>query len=503
MIAVVVDDLNGYTLEDVAIDYLEQTSLESLDASNVLDSEGIRKITERTETKRVETTKIANSAKRLIGLDDLETRRAMLEYERQESQAEAEQRRQIDIIQATETAEAAEAQAEQAERSRRAQLTAQQKIAIQEINKSREEEIAKKAKEKALVLETEQIEKARALTQIDREREVETQRIRKERELEIEKKAIADVIRERIVVDKTVALEEEEINDVRVERAAARHKKDTLVRAEAEVEKKFVADLKGAEAENEVAKFRAQQRMTEAQAELDAAELKALAKTKLAEGIQAERAAEGLAAVRVADAEAGVIEKRGLAEAKVLRERALAEAEGTRERMLAEAEGNRQTMLATAEGTRERMVAEAEGTRERMVAEAEGTRQTMGAEAEGIERKAEAMRAYDAVTRGHEEFRLALGHERDLANDQLRAQVEIAEHQATAYAKAMEAAEIQIVGGDKGFYENFMRSLSVGHAVDNIASSSKLVRRVLDRFELLEDADDAPSVTPLPVSAGE
>ena len=35
-------DLNGYALEDIAIDYLEQTPLETLDPNNVLDAEGIR-----------------------------------------------------------------------------------------------------------------------------------------------------------------------------------------------------------------------------------------------------------------------------------------------------------------------------------------------------------------------------------------------------------------------------------------------------------------------------
>jgi len=39
-------DLNGYSLEDVAIDYLEQTPKSALDPNNILDSQGIKKITE-------------------------------------------------------------------------------------------------------------------------------------------------------------------------------------------------------------------------------------------------------------------------------------------------------------------------------------------------------------------------------------------------------------------------------------------------------------------------
>ncbi len=44
IIQVIGRDLNGYILDDAAIDYLEQTPLEHLDPSNVLDAQGIRKI---------------------------------------------------------------------------------------------------------------------------------------------------------------------------------------------------------------------------------------------------------------------------------------------------------------------------------------------------------------------------------------------------------------------------------------------------------------------------
>jgi hypothetical protein len=44
IIAVIGRDLNGYVLDDAAIDYLEQTPLEVLDPNNVLDARGIKKI---------------------------------------------------------------------------------------------------------------------------------------------------------------------------------------------------------------------------------------------------------------------------------------------------------------------------------------------------------------------------------------------------------------------------------------------------------------------------
>jgi uncharacterized membrane protein YqiK len=49
VIAVIGKDLNGYVLDDVAIDHLEQTPIEFLDPGNVLDAQGIKKIKTLTE----------------------------------------------------------------------------------------------------------------------------------------------------------------------------------------------------------------------------------------------------------------------------------------------------------------------------------------------------------------------------------------------------------------------------------------------------------------------
>ena len=55
IIAVVGKDLNGYVLEDAAIDYLEQTPMNVLDPDNILDAQGIRKITQLTAEQHVQT----------------------------------------------------------------------------------------------------------------------------------------------------------------------------------------------------------------------------------------------------------------------------------------------------------------------------------------------------------------------------------------------------------------------------------------------------------------
>ena len=57
IVEIIGKDLNGYVLEDVAIDYLEQTPLADFDPDNILDADGIRKITERTAIQHIETNK--------------------------------------------------------------------------------------------------------------------------------------------------------------------------------------------------------------------------------------------------------------------------------------------------------------------------------------------------------------------------------------------------------------------------------------------------------------
>ncbi|HIB64990.1 MAG TPA: hypothetical protein EYO33_07740 [Phycisphaerales bacterium] len=59
-------DLSGFQIEDVAIDYLEQTALEQLDPENMLDAEGITKITERTAAQLLASTRITRATEKEV-----------------------------------------------------------------------------------------------------------------------------------------------------------------------------------------------------------------------------------------------------------------------------------------------------------------------------------------------------------------------------------------------------------------------------------------------------
>ncbi|OII62603.1 hypothetical protein BJP40_27750 [Streptomyces sp. CC53] len=451
IIEVIGVDLNGYHLEDAAIDYLEQTPLSQLDANNILDAQGIRKITELTAIEHIRTNETRQHEQKEITRQNVDAREAILELERREADAEIKQRREIETVRAREEAETARVVEEERLRAQSAFLRTEEQLGVQRENQAREVAVAEKNRERVIAIEDERIEKDRQLEAIARERETMLTRIAAEREVEAERRDIAEVIRERVAVDRTVAEQEESIKRLRAVEEAERERQAVVIAAEAEAQERLVKDIKAAEAAEQAAVHRAAEELTLAEARLKAADLDAQAKLRLAEGVKAEQAAEGLAAVRVRDAEADVIGKAGRAEAEATEARLKAEAEGARTLALAEAEGRRAQALAEAEAVAERLKAEARG----------------------IHEKAAAMAALDEASRGHEEYRLRLEAEKDVRLAGLDAQRQIAEAQATVLATGLEKADISIVGGESAFFDRIVGAMSLGRSVDGFMDQSK------------------------------
>lgn len=424
IVEVIGNDLNGYVLEDVAIDYLEQTPKSSLDPSNILDAEGIRKITELTAAQNVITNELERNEELAMTKKNVETREALLALARQQADAEARQAREIATIKAREEAETLKVQEEERLKAEQARLAAQEQIDIREQNRLREVEVAEQNRQRAVIIEKEKVERARALEVVSREREVELQRIEKEKALEEQRKLIANVVRERIAVEKTVAQEEERIKEVREISEAERAKQVAILDAQARAEEELVKQVKQAEADESKAKYKAVEITTLAQAELEAAGKQSEAKRKMAEGIEAERAAPGLADARVREVNAAALEKEGLAEAKVVAEKLAAEARGEQEKGLAQAriieaqaEAKQKEGLAEAKVLEEKLGAQARGEeqlggakavaiREVGLSEAEVLKRRYESEAEGLVKKFEALSGLSDSARAHEEFRM-------------------------------------------------------------------------------------------------
>ncbi|MCT9932348.1 flotillin family protein [Planotetraspora sp. A-T 1434] len=456
IVRVIGTDLNGYSLEDAAIDFLEQTPMAQLDPANILDAQGIRKITELTAIEHVRTNEYQRNEEKEITRQNVDAREAILELARRQADAEAKQKREIETMKAREEAETARVQAEERLKAQTANIRTDEQLGIQHENRAREIAVAEKNRERVIAIETERIEKDRMLEVIARERETELSRISKDKELEVEKRAIAEVTRERIAVDKTVAEQEENIKRLRVVEEAERARQALVIQAEAEAQENLVKDIKAAEAAEQAAKYRAREELVLAEARQQAAELDTRAKIRLAEGLQAEAAAAGLADVQVRERDAEAIEKVGRAEATVEREKALAAALAVGEKLKAEAEGEQAKALAAAAAVGE----------------------TLKAEAEGLTQKAAALAALDDASRGHEEYRLRLDAEKEIRLKDIDVQREIAAAQATVLAAGLEKADIDIVGGDSIFFDRLMSSITMGKSVDGFVENSSVARAV-------------------------
>ncbi|WPC98658.1 flotillin family protein [Proteus terrae] len=518
IVDVIGKDLNGYALEDVAIDYLEQTPKSALDPNNIFDSEGIRKITEITAIHNIETNQKERDQELAIQKKNVETREASLALERQQADAEARQKREIDNIRARETSETLRVQEEERLKAEQARIQTQQEIEIREENRMREVEVAQQNRTRAVTIEQERVNRARELEIVAREREVELQRIEKEKALEEERKNISNVIRERVAVEKTVAQEEERIKEVREVSEAERMRQVTVINAQAEAEESLVRQVKRAEADESSAKHKAEEISTMAKAELEASVKQAEAKKRLAEGIEAEHAALGLAEARVRQATAEAEEKEGLVLANVTAEKLLAEARGMKEKglteaqvMEAKAQAQQQQGLAEAKILEEKLAAQARGEEqqanakeklgladakileEKLAAQARGEgqlgsaqaeviRQRLKAEADGLTDKFKSMDHLSDTARSHEEFRMRLEKQFEQAMASIEANKEIAREQADVLAAALSKTNIEIVGGDGNFFNTFSKALSLGKAVDGFMDKSSFAKENVEKL---------------------
>ncbi|MBT5019025.1 MAG: flotillin family protein, partial [Planctomicrobium sp.] len=197
-------DLNGYILDDCAIDFLEQTPIEHLNEMNILDAEGIKKITNLTAKEHVQSNDILREKEKTIKKQDVEAQEAILELEKQRVEAVEKQKREIAEIAASEHAEASKVQEEQRLRSESARIQTEEELQVAEENKLRQIVVAQKNKERTEAVEIERVEKDRLLEVTERERIVGLADIEKEKAIEVEKRNIQDVIRERVAVERSV-----------------------------------------------------------------------------------------------------------------------------------------------------------------------------------------------------------------------------------------------------------------------------------------------------------
>lgn len=447
-------DLNGYILDDCAIDYLEQTELQFLSPDNILDSEGIKKITELTAQQNMNANLIRREEEKVIKKQNVEAREAILELDRQLAEKEERQRREIDNIKSREDAEINKVREEERLKSETVRISTEEQLAVQEENKLRQIIIAEKNKIRTDAIETERVEKDRALEQTERERIVTLAQIDKERSIEIEKKNIQNVIKERVQLEKGVVEEQQGVKDVEVFREVERQKQAGVIAASQEAEENLITTVKAAEAAKIAAEQEAARKVIEADAEKQVAERKAQELLIDAEAKKEAAVKEAEGRKIIAEAQAKEDAALGLSEAEV---------------MIAKAEAQE------IQGTTEANIIEkkAEAMRKEGMAQADVVREKALAEAKGIEEKATAMKQLDGVGKEHEEFKLQLQKEKDVELAQINIQKDIAGAQAEVLSQALKSAKIDIVGGETMFFENIVKQVSNAKGFDHLIDNSK------------------------------
>ena len=458
-------DLNGYTLEDCAIDYLEQTPVSFLKADNILDAEGIKKITELTATQNMKSNLIKRDEEKVIRKQDVEAREAILELDKQLAEKEEQQLREISNIKARESAEILKVQEEERLKSETARIATEEKVKVAEENMERQIIVANKNKQRTDAVETERVEKDRMLEATERERIVTLAQIEKEKVVEVEKKNIQDVIRDRVVLEKGVVEERENTKDIEAFKTADREKQVKITNAEAEAQQALIATIKAAEAEKEASKQKAEEINIEAEAKKQASEKEAEARKTLAEATAKEEATIGMSEAQVMHAKADANERQGIVEATIIEKKAKAEAAG---------------ILAKTEANKEEGIAEAEVIKEQALAKAIGDKEIALAEAAGIEEKANAMKKLDGVGKEHEEFKLRLDKELQVDLAEINIQKEIADAQANVIGEALRAANIDIVGGETMFFDQIIGQITKSKGVDRLVNHSDNITQVKD-----------------------
>ena len=482
-------DLDGFLLQDVAIDYLEQTPLDQHDPSNVLDSEGIKKITEITQRERVIANEFSQRAQVQVEKENADADIAKREQRRRNEEDTAKQTRAITEVKANE-----EAESRKVIEGRRQEVEAK-RLEAEEAIRLRTEDMNRAVQEREFT-----VKKEKQRLEQEAVQEGEEARVRRERtvslaEMDKEVKvneAAVEVERKRATVvseQKAVTQQEEEKRNIEARMTAERVREVTLIEAEMNAKKdqteKVVASeaqkevernlaeadkiktITAAEASREAALRDAERLQTTADAEAKVADKRRHAAEQEAEGTAAREAAKGLAEAKVTIAkanarkvDAAAIKEIGLAEADVLKAKGVVQAENTETQANAEAEGTKDKELAIAAGI-----------------EARGT-----AEAKSIHLKADAMKLLHAAGQEHEEFKLRLQKERDVELAAINVQRDVAQANASVVSEALKTAKIDIVGGENDFFEKIVRSIGTGKSVDRMVQNSATLTDIKETF---------------------
>ncbi len=382
---------NGLTLENVSITALAMVPVKDLDPQDVFDAEGLRAITDSVQSNAEKTNRIQREKELAIKQQNVEAKKRALAMEQDQSQAEADQTRQVAEYSATQQAAQAKAVYTQNQAQQTARIAQEQAIAVAQQSRLMAEKEALIATEKTVqaaeiakqkTIQAAEIDKQKAIqaAEIDRQKALEAATIEKQRVVES-----AEIVKEQAVetgrIAKQIAVTQSE---EQAQRAAA-----LKAQAEAEHEQAkqaiiTVEETAKANREKSIAVIKSEEEAQQSRiaADREAYKLRLEAETRAA-AVKAH--AEGEASAKRAAAEGEVVKAQGSARALEL------DAEATANALRIEAQASADQVRITAEARAAAASQEAQA----IMALAEATLRKGEAEAEAKRRMVEAENSLD------------------------------------------------------------------------------------------------------------
>lgn len=438
------NDMEGFKLYDVVIDKIEQTPIEAHDAQNVLDSDGIRKISEITAAKNILTAEIREKEKTEIKKSSVDGEQARLQLSRTLVESQEKTNREEEHIRIEESTKVKIRSEEARLETEKARIKTDQDIQIDEETSKREVEVTKINNDRTVEIQREHVTRAKDVEKVQTEREVVEVSLEKDKFVEKQKGEIATLVADRTATEKGIATQQELTKDIHVKSESERNKFVAIKLAEAKSEAVAVEKTTIAKADLESTRNIVEKDTLIAENKLVIATKEASGKEVLAAATRIEKAAEGLAQAdvearntEVALLQATVTEKQGLAQAVVTEKQGLADASKVRELGLAVAQSD--------------------------------------------EAKYKAMSTIDGETRTHEINKLEIDKSKEIQLAEVEAQKVIATKNAEVMAAAMGKANIEIIGsGD--MFDQIKNGLVSSKALDKRYDSSDVLQKLFGSY---------------------
>ena len=298
---------NGLELESVSLTGLDQTKRDFFNPQNVFDAEGLTKLTEAIEGRRLARNDIEQDTEVGINRKNLMAEQQKLEIAKEEQYARLRQTREIEVRRAAQVAEIASEQAERNREAKEAEIEAKKQVDQANITAER-------------IVEEDRIEKDRLLKEKEvlKQRAVQMAEIEKQKTLELTEQDRAIAVAEKSKAQSEAQAQadraraaavkaEEEVVTVREKEKAERQKQIELIEAAKVAERDAIGITVAADAEKQAAEDKASAVKIMAEGEMERVRITAQGEAE-AEKLRAEAAqrtnfveAEGKRAIHEAE----------------------------------------------------------------------------------------------------------------------------------------------------------------------------------------------------------